>query len=159
VGSWGNHPFESDAALDEVYRVLFQLWDKVEELACKPHRRGDSLTYDAERLGANVEMMLLLARRVYRPATLTWVVRGDLLPEAEAIAGWKAKFLERWDKHSERTLEGTPAFLRKLGRTLARPLDRLAALSRRQVERLQSTLQEYMEELLAAQKRREAGGK
>jgi hypothetical protein len=155
MGAWGNGPFESDGALDQVYRVINQLWDKVEELACKPHRRGDSLTLDSERLGAYVEMMILLARRVYRPATFTWIVRGDLLPEAETIAGWKAKFLERWDKHAERTLMGTPTFLRKLGRILARPLDRLAALSRRQQEQLQSTLQEYMEEIVAAQKKRE----
>ena len=94
----------------DVLRVVRE--GKVEEIACKPHRRGDSLTYDSERLGANVEMLLLLARRVYRPATFTWMVRGDLLPEADAILGWKATFLERWDKHSERTLEGAPAFLR-----------------------------------------------
>jgi hypothetical protein len=154
--AWGNGLFESDAALDEVYRVLYQLWDKVEELACKPFRRGDCLLYDSERLDGYVAMLLVLARSVYRPATFTWIVRGDLLPDAETIACWKAKFLERWDKHAERTLMGTPKFLRKLGRTLARKLDRLAALSRRQQEQLQSTLQEYMEEIMAAQKKREA---
>ena len=72
------------------------------------------------------------------------------------ITGWKAKFLERWDKHSQRTLEGTPAFLRKLGRTLARPLDRLAALSRWQQEQLQSTFQTYVKEIMAAREREEA---
>ncbi len=156
MGVWNNGPFENDAALDEVYRVLHQLWDKVEELACKPHRRGDSLTYDAERLGANAEMQLVLARRVYRAATFTWMVRGDLLPDADTVAGWKAKFLDRWDKHSQRTLEGTPAFLRRLGRILARPLDRLAALSRKQQEQLQSTFQAYVQEVMAAREREKA---
>jgi hypothetical protein len=158
MGAWGNGLFESDAALDEVYRVLYQLSDKVEELACKPFRRGDSLLYDSERLDGYVAMLLLLARSAYRPATFTWMVRGDLLPEAQTIAGWKAEFLERWDKHAERTLEGTPAFLRKLGRTLARKLDRLAELSRRQLEQLQSTFREYLEEIAAAQKKREEAG-
>jgi hypothetical protein len=158
MGTWGTHPFENDDALDEVYTLINHLLEKVETLACKPHRRGDSVLLDAERLAANVELLLLIARRVYRTATFTWMIRGDLLADADTVDGWKAKFLERWDQHARRQLEGSATELHKLGRTLARPMDRLAVLSRRQQERLQSTYQEYLEKIVAARRREQSEG-
>jgi hypothetical protein len=102
--------------------------------------------------------MMLIAWRIYRPAVFSWMVRGDLLPDADTVAGWKAKFLERWDRYAPSQLKGTSAELRRWGRFHARVLDRLAALSRRQQEQMQKTYQAYLNEILANQEREQAEG-
>ena len=86
MGQWGDDPFENDNALDEAYTHLRRLCNRVRRLACRPYKRGDSLATDAYQLAAATELVVLIARRVYPAAAFTAPIRGEPLPDPDAIA-------------------------------------------------------------------------
>jgi hypothetical protein len=149
MGQWGEDPFENDNALDEVYSHLRQLCNRARRLACKPYRPGDSLSVDSYQMAAVAELVMLIARRVYRAAAFTAPIRGEPLPDPDLIAKWRERFLARWDKHARRQFEGSAAEVAAMGREAARPLDELQKLAQEQGEQLEATFREVHEEAFA----------
>ncbi len=145
MGQWGDDPFENDNALDEVYAHLRRLCNRVRRLACKP---GDLLT-DSYQMAATAELVMLIARRVYRAAAFTAPIRGELLPNPDSIAKWRERFLAHWGKRARRQLEGSAAEVAALGREAAKPLDELRQLAEEQATQLEATFRAVQEEVAA----------
>lgn len=152
MGAWGDHPFECDSGLDVVYATLRRLLAEVERLACGPWPRGSSLHYDAQELAANVEIIALVATAAYKPAMFI-PIRGMLLPDPEVFAGWKENYLAHWERLGRRQVDGTATERRQYGLEAAAPLDRLAALSREQIERQEEAHREAVAAVVAARLR------
>ena len=156
MGQWGEDPFENDNALDEVYSHLRRLCDRVRRLACKPHKSRESLAADSDQLAAVAELVMLIARRVYRAAAFTAPIRGGPLPDPDAIERWRARFLARWAKHAGQQFEGSAAELAAMGERAAEPLFRLRLLAEEQGVGLEAMFRAVQEEA-AARARAEAG--
>jgi hypothetical protein len=155
MGQWGDTPFENDGGLDAAFALLDHLTRIVERLACGPHPRGASVIRDAEQLAANVELLCLVARAVYRPAMFV-PIRGMLLPQPEVIVGWRDQFLEWWRKLAKKRLECTSSELEQLALDAASPLLRLAELSRHQIEQAEATHRQVTQEVADARMREQA---
>jgi hypothetical protein len=155
MGQWGYTPFENDAGLDEAFALLDHLTKKVDRLTCGPRPRGSCILWDTEALAANVELLCLVAQAVYRPAMFV-PIRGMPLPAPETIAGWREKFLARYNRLARRQLQGTPAELERFGLEAAAPLVRLAELSRLQLEQSEATHREVIMEVVEARQREAA---
>jgi hypothetical protein len=149
MGQWGDDPLENDNALDEVYAHLRRLCNRVRRLACKPHRPGDSLATDSYQMAAAAELVMLIARRVYRAAAFTAPIRGAPLPDPEAIARWRERFLARWGKHARRQFEGSAAEVAAMGQDAVKPLDQLRQLAEEQGAQLEATFRAAHEEVAA----------
>lgn len=147
MGQWGDDPFENDNALDEVYSHLRRLCNRVRTLACKPYKPGDSLSTESYQLAATVELVMMIAKRVYPAAAFTAPIRGEPLPDPDAIARWRTRFLSRWAKHGSRQFKGTKAELAAMGEDAAKPLVRLQRLAQKQGEELEATFRAVHEAL------------
>jgi hypothetical protein len=87
MSSWGVGNFESDSALAHVYRMLISIAERVEKTVSKLPRQKH---FDLVPLLADIELLGVIARHVYKPASMTWVIRGQLLPDHLEIRKSKA---------------------------------------------------------------------
>jgi hypothetical protein len=145
MGAWGNGNFENDGALDHVYRLLSTIAARVEKAIAKlPRRRSP----DLDPLLADVELLGVIARHIYKPASFTWMVRGELLPDHFTIREWKAVVLHVWDRDRQPCDDTKQAqAVAACRRAIAATFDNLARLSRRQTFGAMRTLNAYMKEL------------
>lgn len=145
MSSWGVGNFESDDALDHVYRLLMTIADRVEKTVQKLPRLRH---FDLVPLLADVELLGVIARHVYKPATMSWVVRGELLPDHIRIRKWKAVVLQALDRIPlEDEDEEATKTQEKYRRAVAATFNNLARLSRRQIFGAMRTSDAYMREL------------
>ncbi len=145
MGAWGNGNFENDRALDHVYRLLNTMATRVEKAVAKLPRQKSP---DLDALLADVELMGVIARHVYKPASFTWIVRGELLPDHLTIRQWKATVLRVWDRDRRPSDDPKEAEQEaSYRRALAATFDRLARLSRRQIFGAMRTCDAYLKEL------------
>jgi hypothetical protein len=146
MGMWGFGPFENDGALDEVFDLQEHLIKKVKRLACGPLSDWKSIFRDAQSLGANVELLCMVAQAAYQAAVFS-IVRGDLLPDAEIISEWRVRFFSRCTRLCKREFQRTPAELEQFALEAAAPLIGLAELSRQQSAMWAATSHEIAEEI------------
>jgi hypothetical protein len=145
MGAWGNGNFENDRALDHVYRLLNTIAARVEKMVAKLPRQKSP---DFDSLLADVELLGVIARHVYKPASFTWVVRGELLPDHLTIRQWKAVVLRAWDRDRPPSKDTKSAEDEaNCRRVIAGSFDQLARLSRRQIFGALRTCNAYMKEL------------
>jgi hypothetical protein len=145
MSSWGVGNFESDSALDYVYRMLISIAERVEKTVSKLPRQKH---FDLVPLLADVELLGMVARHVYKSATMTWVIRGQLLPDHFEIRKWKAVVLQAFDRiPQEREDEKSEETEARHRRAIAATFDKLARLSRRQIFGAMRTCDAYLREL------------
>jgi hypothetical protein len=145
MGAWGSGNFESDAALDHVYRLLITMANRVEKAVKKVARHKH---FDLTLILADLELMGVIARHVYKAATMSWVIRGQLLPDHLTLREWKAIVLGAWDRAGpEGTDVQSPKDHVRLRRGMAATFDKLARMSRQQIFGVMRTLDTYLGEL------------
>ncbi|HEV3383390.1 MAG TPA: hypothetical protein VG097_01175 [Gemmata sp.] len=145
MSSWGVGNFESDDALDHVYRMLNSIAERVEKTVSKLPRQKH---FDLVPLLADMELLGVIARHVYKSATMTWVIRGQLLPDHLEIRKWKVIVLQAFDRiPQENEAEKSAEIQARHRRAIAATFDKLDRLSRRQIFGAMRTCDAYMREL------------
>jgi hypothetical protein len=145
MGAWGNGSFENDGALDHVYGMLSEIAERVDKAVAKLPRRKNP-NFDA--LMADVELLGVIARHVFKPASFTWIVRGQLLPDHFEVRAWKAVVLRVWDREWSQVDDAKQLEeLAECRKAMAATFDSLARLSRRQIFGAMRQFDAYMREM------------
>jgi hypothetical protein len=147
----GNGNFENDGALDHVYRLLSEIAGRVDKAVAKlPGQKNP--VFDA--LMADVELLGVIARHVFKPASFTWIVRGQLLPDHFEVRAWKAVVLRVWDRQWSQVDDAKQMEeLAACRKAIAATFDDLARLSRRQIFGAMRQFDAYMREMYGNDRR------
>jgi hypothetical protein len=132
MGTWSEGVYENDVAADYVYGVMDKMLEQIQQATDDPAKLEPDED-DSQILLCNVDLLAVLADHVYRQVWFTWRIRGPLLPAADTILDWKAKYLAAWDKAID-GLDPDPEYKAGHRRQIVATFDRLAELSRRQDE-------------------------
>ncbi|WP_239085690.1 DUF4259 domain-containing protein [Catellatospora methionotrophica] len=121
MGTWGSGNFDDDTAADHLSMLTDRLIREVAEAM-----DGDPVAIEPDEywgvaVPCNLELLHLIASQNHV---------GASLPEADAVTGWKARFLDVWDQAID-GLEPQPGFKEQRRAVLARTFDQLADLAAR----------------------------
>jgi hypothetical protein len=155
VGAWAAGNFDNDTALNRVYALVRRMIAQIDKLLAKSPRRLDRLYEVSEQVMCDVELIELIARHVFEPATLRWPIGGDMLPSAAQVEAWKAALLAAWDARVDPE-DAAPGYLAQRRQAMGDGFDRLAALVRWQEANVKEVQTAYRERVLSGRAERGA---
>ena len=119
MGVWGVGNFENDEAMDYAQELAEQMVSQIEETVASEHGMEPDEP-DGFRLMCNVELLCLIGQHA-----------GLSFPESAIVEGWKASFLDVWEKFID-GLDPKPGFKEERQAMITQTFDRLIKLSRDQ---------------------------
>jgi hypothetical protein len=147
MSAWAAGNFDNDTALNRVYTLVKRLIARIDKLLAKPPRRLDRLYDVSEQVMCDVELVVLIARHMFEPATFRWPIGGDMLPSATQVEAWKAELLAAWDVGVDPE-DVAPGYLAQRRQAMCDGFDRLAELVRWQEANVEQVQRAYRERVL-----------
>jgi hypothetical protein len=120
MGTWGPGNFDSDTAADHLSDLTARLVSEVEEAMSGDPRELEADEYWGVAVPCNLELLYVIAKRDHV---------GCMLPEAETLVGWKARYMAAWERSIDE-LGPEPEYRKERRRVLLRTFSQLLRVVR-----------------------------